>query len=166
MSGIQEWKNCVALYVNVGDKHGNAYDNVFTRAGSRITWFAQPRQDEDSPVIKSIMKTSTLEEESVEDAMTRAENGEEAAPKYVDWPLHLFCRMGGARDARRDARPRADASNRHQDDAPTTTTTTTRAMARRTRRDDDDDARANVTDEIATTTTTTTTACWTRWRRA
>ena len=95
MSGIQEWKNCVALYVNVGDKHGNAYDNVFTRAGSRITWFAQPRQDEDSPVIKSIMKTSTLEEESVEDAVTRAENGEEAAPKYVDWPLHLFCRMEG-----------------------------------------------------------------------
>ena len=45
MSGIQEWKNCVALYVNVGDKHGNTYDNVFTRAGSRISWFAQPRQD-------------------------------------------------------------------------------------------------------------------------
>ena len=95
MSGIQEWRNCVALYVNVGDKHGNAYDNVFTRAGSRITWFAQPRQDEDSPVIKSIMKTATLDEESVEDAMIRAENGDEAAPKHVDWPLHLFCRMEG-----------------------------------------------------------------------
>ena len=95
MSGIQEWKNCVALYVNVGDKHGNTYDNVFTRAGSRISWFAQPRQDEDTPVIRSIVKTATMDEESVEDARRRAEEGEDAAPRYVDWPLHLFCRMEG-----------------------------------------------------------------------
>ena len=95
MSGIQEWKNCVALYVNVGDKHGNTYDNVFTRAGSRISWFAQPRQDEDAPVIRSIVKTATMDEESVEDARRRAEEGEDAAPRYVDWPLHLFCRMEG-----------------------------------------------------------------------
>ena len=32
-SGIQEWRNCVCLFVNVGDKHGNSYDNVFTHAG-------------------------------------------------------------------------------------------------------------------------------------
>jgi len=95
MSGIQEWKNCVVLYVNVGDKHGNSYANVFTRAGSRISWFAQPRQDEESSAIRTILKTATLDEESVEDAVRRAEDGEEAAPKYVDWPLHLFCRMEG-----------------------------------------------------------------------
>jgi hypothetical protein len=45
-SGIQEFKNVVCLFVNVGDKNGNAYDNVFTHAGGRITWFAQPRQTE------------------------------------------------------------------------------------------------------------------------
>lgn len=95
MSGIQEWKNCVVLYVNVGDKHGNSYDNVFTRAGSRISWFAQPRQDEESPAIRTILKTATLDEESVEDAVRRAEDGEQVAPKYADWPLHLFCRMEG-----------------------------------------------------------------------
>ena len=94
MSGIQEWKNCVALYVNVGDKNGNTYDNVFTRAGSQITWFAQPRQNEESPVIQSIVATRLMAEESVEDAWRRAEEAE-TAPKYEDWPLHLFCRMEG-----------------------------------------------------------------------
>jgi len=48
MSGIQEWRNVVTLFVNVGDKHGNSYDNVFTHAGGRITWFAQPRHAGDS----------------------------------------------------------------------------------------------------------------------
>jgi len=95
MSGIQEWANgVVVLYVNVGDKNGNTYDNVFSRAGSQITWFAQARQNEDSPVIRVITATREMEEESVEDAWMRAEN-EELAPKYVDWPLHLFCRMEG-----------------------------------------------------------------------
>ena len=77
MSGIQEWKNCVVLYVNVGDKHGNTYDNVFTGAGSRISWFAQTRQDEESSAIKVVLKTMTLEEESVEDAVKRAEDGDD-----------------------------------------------------------------------------------------
>ena len=57
MSGIQEWRNVVTLFVNVGDKHGNSYDNVFTHCGGRITWFAQPRQGEDTPVIQRIVKT-------------------------------------------------------------------------------------------------------------
>jgi len=96
MSGIQEWANCVALYVNVGDKHGNTYNNVFTHAGSRITWFAQPRQNEDTPVIRSIVATANMEEESVEDTRERA-NTEEGVQgiKGKDWPLHLFCRMEG-----------------------------------------------------------------------
>lgn len=98
MSGIQEWANCVALYVNVGDKHGNTYNNVFTHAGSRITWFAQPRQNEDTPVIRSIVATANMEEESVEDARERANAEEEEGrgiAKGKDWPLHLFCRMEG-----------------------------------------------------------------------
>ena len=39
----------MCLFVNVGDKNGNSYDNVFTHAGGRISWFAQPRQTEDTP---------------------------------------------------------------------------------------------------------------------
>ena len=57
-SGIQEWKNCVTLFVNVGDKYGNSYDNVFTHAGGRISWFAQPRQTEETPVIERILATA------------------------------------------------------------------------------------------------------------
>ena len=57
MSGIQEWRNVVTLFVNVGDKHGDSYDNVFTHCGGRITWFAQPRQGEDTPVIQRIART-------------------------------------------------------------------------------------------------------------
>ena len=60
-SGIQEWGNCVCLFVNVGDKNGNSYDNVFTHAGGRITWFAQPRQHEETPVIERIVATSDAE---------------------------------------------------------------------------------------------------------
>lgn len=41
------------------------------------------------------MKTSTLEEESVEDVMICVENGEEVVLKYVDWFLYFFCCMEG-----------------------------------------------------------------------
>ena len=58
MSGIQEWRNVVTLFVNVGDKHGDSYENVFTHCGGRITWFAQPRQGEDTPVIQRIARTN------------------------------------------------------------------------------------------------------------
>ena len=57
MSGIQEWRNVVTLFVNVGDKHGDSYGNVFTHCGGRITWFAQPRQGTDAPVIQRIART-------------------------------------------------------------------------------------------------------------
>jgi len=45
MSGIQEWKNCIFLFVNV---YGDDYKNVFLDGGRRITWFAQSRQNEGS----------------------------------------------------------------------------------------------------------------------
>ena len=41
MSGIQEWRNCVMLFVNV---YGEGYKNSFVGGGTEITWFAQPRQ--------------------------------------------------------------------------------------------------------------------------
>ena len=96
MSGIQEWKNCVVLYVNVGDKYGNSYDNVFTNCGGCITWFAQPRQDEESSPIRTILSTMSKEEMSCEETKNKAlEEGEEAEKKFPKWPVHLFCRMEG-----------------------------------------------------------------------
>ena len=67
-SGIQEWRNCVCLFVNVGDKHGNSYDNVFTHAGGRIAWFAQPTQDEETPVVARILATADARFDAVQDA--------------------------------------------------------------------------------------------------
>ena len=67
-SGIQEWKNCVTLFVNVGDKYGNSYDNVFTHAGGRISWFAQPRQTEETPVIERILATAEAKYDALQNS--------------------------------------------------------------------------------------------------
>lgn len=52
MSGIQEWQNCVMLFVNV---YGEGYKNVLLNGGREITWFAQPRQWEGTPVIQRLI---------------------------------------------------------------------------------------------------------------
>ena len=53
-SGIQEWENAVALFVNVRGKAG-AYANIFLQGGRQMTWFAQPTQDADTPVIRRLL---------------------------------------------------------------------------------------------------------------
>ena len=50
-SGIQEWRNAVALFVNVSGKTGDVYDNVFSAGAARMSWFAQRFHTEESPVI-------------------------------------------------------------------------------------------------------------------
>ena len=98
MSGIQEWKNCVVLYVNVGDKYGNSYDNVFTSCGGCITWFAQPRQDEESSPICTILSTYSKRALSCDEMKNLAlaeDNETHDAKKFPNWPVHLFCRMEG-----------------------------------------------------------------------
>jgi hypothetical protein len=52
MSGIQEWKNSICLFVNV---YGDGYKNVFLENGRFITWFAQNRQWEGTPVIQRLI---------------------------------------------------------------------------------------------------------------
>lgn len=52
MSGIQEWQNCVALFVNI---RGCNYENCFLSGGARITWFAQDRQSEETPVVQRLI---------------------------------------------------------------------------------------------------------------
>ena len=54
-----------AAALHTGDKHGNRYDNVFTHAGGRITWFAQPRQHEETPVIEKIIATADADLDDV-----------------------------------------------------------------------------------------------------
>lgn len=52
MSGIQQWRNAVMLFVNVG---GHDYSNVWLDGGRRIVWFAQPTQHEATPVIARLL---------------------------------------------------------------------------------------------------------------
>lgn len=53
-SGIQEWVNAVALFVNVKGCR-DKYDNAFLDGGRRMTWFAQPTQTEATPVIQRLL---------------------------------------------------------------------------------------------------------------
>lgn len=53
MSGIQEWQNCVYLFVNV---YGDGYKNVLLENGE-MTWFAQPSQWEGTPVVQRLINS-------------------------------------------------------------------------------------------------------------
>lgn len=55
MSGIQEFNNAILLFVNIDSS--NNYNNVFSDEGRYMTWFAQPTQSEDSPVIRRLIDT-------------------------------------------------------------------------------------------------------------
>ena len=65
MSGIQQWHNAVFLFINVG---GNDYANIFEEAGEEedgddarchVSWFAQKRQHELTPVILRLIASVT-----------------------------------------------------------------------------------------------------------
>jgi hypothetical protein len=74
-SGIQEWTNAVALFVNVRGKAGSLYPNVFLAGGRKMTWFGQPTQSEETPVIRRLL------------SCTSADSGT---------PVVLFCREEGS----------------------------------------------------------------------
>ena len=82
MSGIQEWQNAICLFVNV---YGDGYKNVFLHAGEEITWFAQPRQWEGSPVIQRLINCAG--------GHLQTDDGD---TEYIDeTPVFLFCREEG-----------------------------------------------------------------------
>ena len=82
-SGIQEWQNAVsglvrtphaawcrraltseatrqvALFVNVRGKSGS-YANIFLQGGRQMTWFAQPTQSAETPVIRRLLACRDL----------------------------------------------------------------------------------------------------------
>ncbi|KAJ8607607.1 hypothetical protein CTAYLR_005761 [Chrysophaeum taylorii] len=77
MSGIQEWRNAVMLFVNV---YGEGYKNVLLNEGREITWFAQSRQWEGTPVIQRLINHA---------------GGDLDGEVYEETPVHLFCREEG-----------------------------------------------------------------------
>jgi hypothetical protein len=49
----------VALFVNVRGKSGS-YANIFLQGGKQMTWFAQPTQDAETPVIRRLLACRDL----------------------------------------------------------------------------------------------------------
>ena len=85
------------MYVNVGDKYGNSYDNVFTNCGGCITWFAQPRQDEESSPIRTILSTMSKKEVSCGDK-EQSFGGRRRGGKVVSEMARTFILSNGGRD--------------------------------------------------------------------
>lgn len=56
-AGIQEFSNCVALFVNVSGS--KIYTNVWMDGGRRMTWFAAPSSTEATPVVRRILASSS-----------------------------------------------------------------------------------------------------------
>lgn len=54
-SGVQEWENCIFLWVNFGDKN-NTVVNEFLNDTQQITWFGGSRMYEDTPVIEKLIR--------------------------------------------------------------------------------------------------------------
>ena len=71
-SGVQEWANAVALFVNVVPKDGESvhavlassattyggYHNLFARRGARMRWYAPKGQDESHPVVRRLVNAA------------------------------------------------------------------------------------------------------------
>ena len=53
-SGIQEWENCISLFVNVDSSN---YDNVWSNKGANMTWFAQQHQTVETRVIRRMLES-------------------------------------------------------------------------------------------------------------
>ena len=49
-AGIQEFRNLIALFVNLIGPTGDAYDNAFRNDGKQIQWFASPRCENPNPI--------------------------------------------------------------------------------------------------------------------
>ncbi len=111
MSGIQEWANGVMLFVNISTDGGEmgVYENVFKLFGRGsdgslhdnflregavqdnvlcLTWFAQPRQTEESPVIRRLIAAPRARDNS----KTPLASTSAISPPTT---VLLFCRQGG-----------------------------------------------------------------------
>jgi hypothetical protein len=109
MSGIQAWRNSVALFVNV-DK--STYNNVFLEGGACMVWFAQNTQHADTPVIQRLLKapngnlgSGSCGAAAVPAVKVKTEDAGEvgsaaavaASPRLKGTCVLLFCRLPGER---------------------------------------------------------------------
>jgi len=51
-AGSLEWRNAILLWVNIG---GADYRNVFLDGGARMTWYASPKNNEGTPVVRRLL---------------------------------------------------------------------------------------------------------------
>lgn len=74
MSGIQEWFNCICLFVNIfGDSYLNLWNEQDyymeeygqTKKYVQFQWFAQPTQNENSPVIKRLLQHKNCDNKAI-----------------------------------------------------------------------------------------------------
>lgn len=55
-SGVQEWEDCIFLWVNLGDKNNSVF-NEFLNEGDQITWYGGSRMvDESIPVVSKLLE--------------------------------------------------------------------------------------------------------------
>jgi hypothetical protein len=52
-SGVQEWANCVFLWVNFGAPN-NQVDNEFYEEGRQVSWFGGSKMHHETPVIRKL----------------------------------------------------------------------------------------------------------------
>jgi hypothetical protein len=87
MSGIQEWENAICLFINV---YGDGYKNAFLDKGKEVTWFAQPRQWEGTPVIQRMINCAGARTNELPFAL-----------KFLIWNTHHLPRQARDRHQKR-----------------------------------------------------------------
>ncbi|KJE94890.1 hypothetical protein CAOG_05448 [Capsaspora owczarzaki ATCC 30864] len=89
LSGVQQWKNAVCLFVNLD---GNTYDNTFSQAqgGFAMTWFASAQTNMDSPVIQRLLKAERYDLKNDDSAPSRQST---EAGLHKPEVVLLFCRL-------------------------------------------------------------------------
>jgi len=56
-SGVQEWKDCIFLWVNLGPKGpSNSVVNEFRDDGTKITWYGGSRMVDDTPIVQRLIQ--------------------------------------------------------------------------------------------------------------
>ena len=87
--GVQEWKNCIFLWVNLG-KHDGSPLNEFLDNGRQITWFGGSKMHEQSPAILSLIRHGRRRKRRRRKNETTGEEEEEEEECTSD--VVLWCR--------------------------------------------------------------------------
>jgi hypothetical protein len=102
-SGVQEWDNCIFLWINRGAPQSDAVVNEFSKDTRCVTWFGGSRLHNHSPVVQKLCQTSSSSTSSfTSDTLsttdgTKQENKDMStintiAPHEGGWPVVLWSR--------------------------------------------------------------------------